>query len=132
MNKRRGVNVVESFDDSVPIYQQIVEKIKKRILSGILEAGEKVKSVRELAFEMGVNPNTMQKALAVLEAESLLHSERTAGRYVTSNKEIIEKMKGEIMKKEVENFIKSMENLGYDPEQVIDLINQYVKELRKK
>ena len=79
--------MVWKFNDEQPIYQQIISQIKERIVAGEWKAGSKLKSVRELALEAGVNPNTMQKALAELEREGLVYSQRTAGRFVSDNKE---------------------------------------------
>ena len=73
------------FSNEAPIYQQIMEQIKAMIATGVLTSGDKLPSVRELAVEAGVNPNTMQKALSELEREGLLCSKRTSGRFVTDN-----------------------------------------------
>ena len=72
-----------------PIYQQIMEKLTEQIVSGQLNAGDKVPPVRELAAQAGVNPNTMQRALADLEREGLMHSNRTSGRYVTEDRRMM-------------------------------------------
>ena len=74
----------EQFDASRPIYAQLVERLKARILAGTYPPGGHLDSVRDLAAAAGVNPNTMQRALAQLETEGLVHTERTAGRYVTA------------------------------------------------
>ncbi len=68
------------FKDGIPIYRQLVRRLEISIAAGEYQSGEKMPSVRDLAMEAGVNPNTMQRALAELEAGGLLHSERTAGR----------------------------------------------------
>ena len=68
-----------------PIYQQLMEQLTEQIVSGQLGAGDKVPPVRELAAEAGVNPNTMQRALADLEREGLMYTNRTSGRYVTES-----------------------------------------------
>ena len=75
----------EQFDASRPIYAQLVERLKARILAGTYPPGGHLDSVRDLAAAAGVNPNTMQRALAQLETEGLVHTERTAGRYVTED-----------------------------------------------
>ena len=75
-----------------PIYQQLVEKLTEQIVSGQLAAGEKVPPVRELAAQAGVNPNTMQRALAEMEGEVLMFTNRTSGRYVTEDREMIGKL----------------------------------------
>ena len=73
----------EQFDSSRPIYAQLVERLKARILAGTYQPGGHLDSVRDLAAAAGVNPNTMQRALAQLEAEGLVRTERTSGRFVT-------------------------------------------------
>ena len=78
------------FTDDAPIYQQIMNIMKQQIASGELTPGQKLSSVREMALEAGVNPNTMQKAMAELEREGLLYSQRTAGRFVAGQEEIRE------------------------------------------
>lgn len=79
------------FDSGAPIYTQIMNKIKLRILSGQWAAGERIPAVRELAVEFGVNPNTMQRSLSELERDGLLFSERTTGRYITRDAALIER-----------------------------------------
>ena len=91
------------FDNERPIYVQLVEKIRLEIISGRLKSGERLPSVRELALTARVNPNTMQKALAELEDEGLVYTERTNGKFVTENVELIEKIKNELAKEKV-NF----------------------------
>ena len=79
-----------------PIYQQLMEQLTEQIVSGQLGAGDKVPPVRELAAEAGVNPNTMQRALADLEREGLMYTNRTSGRYVTEDREMIAKIREQI------------------------------------
>ena len=81
------------FDNERPIYIQLVEIIRIEIVSGKFKKGQRMPSVRELALIMKVNPNTMQKALAELENEQLIYTERTNGKYVTEDEELIEKIK---------------------------------------
>ena len=80
------------FDNERPIYIQLVEMIRIEIVSGKFKKGQKIPSVRELALIMKVNPNTMQKALVELENEQLIYTERTNGKYVTEDEELIEKL----------------------------------------
>ncbi len=100
-------------NDNLPIYMQIMEKIRAAVVSGELAAGQKVASVRELAEEFGVNPNTMQRALSELEREGLLISERTSGRFVTKDTEIIDKVRKEAAERIVREFLQKMRSLGY-------------------
>lgn len=111
-----------------PIYSQIVETIKLRIVSGYYPAGEKLPSVRELAAEAGVNPNTMQKAFAELESSGLLTTMRTSGRVVTENGMLIQEAKEAIARNEVEQFLEKMKKLGYEIEEAREFVNRILKE----
>ena len=84
------------FDNNIPIYIQLVEYLKNYIISGKFSPGERLLSVRELALQSKVNPNTMQRALSELESLGLVYTERTSGRFVTTDKELINKYKEEI------------------------------------
>ena len=113
------------FDNERPIYIQLVEKLEIEIISGKLKPGERIASVRELAQITKVNPNTMQKALADLEAEGLIYTERTNGKFVTENKNLIEKKKKDLAKEKVRNFFKDMDKIGISLD---DAVN-YLKEM---
>jgi len=115
------------FDNERPIYIQLVEKLRMEIISGKLKPGEKIPSVREFAIIARVNPNTMQKALVQLEDEGLIFTERTNGKFVTENKELIEKIKKELAMEKVNNYLKDMKNIGIDFAQAI----KYLQELGK-
>ncbi|MEE0740663.1 MAG: GntR family transcriptional regulator [Emergencia sp.] len=105
-------------NDSLPIYVQIMDSVRAAIVSGELAAGQKVAPVRELAEDFGVNPNTMQRALAELEREGLLISERTAGRFVTRDLEIINKARQDAAERIVRDFLQKMSSLGYNRTQI--------------
>jgi len=115
------------FDNERPIYIQLVEKLRMEIISGKLKPGEKIPSVREFAIIARVNPNTMQKALVQLEDEGLIFTERTNGKFVTENKELIEKIKKELAVENVKKYLKDMEDLGINCEEAF----AYLQELRK-
>ena len=100
------------FDNERPIYVQLVEIIRIEIVSGKLKKGDRLPSVRELALMMKVNPNTMQKALVELEDEKLIYTERTNGKYVTEDEKLIEKIKKELAKEQVDNYLNSMQKIG--------------------
>ena len=114
------------FDTTRPIYMQLVERIKLMIVTGELASGSKLKSVRDMAEEAGVNPNTMQRALAGLEREALVYSQRTSGRFVTEDKELLTKMRDEFAEEKVKTFIESLMQLGYAQDEVITLIQHYL------
>ena len=113
------------FDNERPIYVQLVEKLTLEIISGRLKAGERIPSVRELALTAKVNPNTMQKALIELEAEGLVYTERTNGKFVTENKELIKKLKKKLAEEKVNNYLNDMKNIGITYEDAI----KYLQEL---
>lgn len=115
------------FENDRPIYTQLIEKIELRIISGKYTPGNKLPSVRELATEASVSPNTMQKALAELEQNGLLHTQRTSGRFVTEDKDMILKAKTTVALKEVREFVQKMCKLGYDSEAIISLTEKTVK-----
>ncbi len=96
-----------------------MEKITHRIVTGVYGPGSRLPSVRELAFEASVNPNTMQKALSELENGGLVYSERTSGRFVTDDQNRIEEAKKELARESVEAFFDAMEKLGYDKEEAL-------------
>ena len=116
------------FDNERPIYIQLVEMIRINIVSGKYQKGQKLPSVRELALMMKVNPNTMQKALVELENEKLIYTERTNGKYVTEDEERIEKTKKELAQEKVNNYLRSMENIGINYELAV----RYLQELGGK
>lgn len=107
------------FDNERPIYIQLVEMVRILIVSGKFEKGQRLPSVRELALMMKVNPNTMQKALSELEDEKLIYTERTNGKYVTDNEKLIEKTKRKLAEEKVNNYLKSMEDIGIEKKDAI-------------
>ncbi|HJD23337.1 MAG TPA: GntR family transcriptional regulator [Firmicutes bacterium] len=100
------------YENSRPIYLQIMDRIRRRIAAGEWRAGERVPPVRDLALEFGVNPNTMQRSLSELEREGLLYSERTAGRYITADTALIGRVREEMARRETEAFLRRMAGLG--------------------
>lgn len=117
-----------NFDNERPIYIQLVEKLKAQIVSGELKQGERIPSVRELALTARVNPNTMQKALAELENNGLIYTERTNGKFVTQDKNIIESIKKELAKEKVNTYLTSMKDIGL----TFDDATRYLQELGGK
>ena len=113
------------FDNNVPIYIQLVEQLKIYIISGKINPGDRLPSVRGLALQTKVNPNTMQKALVELEDEGLVYTERTNGKFVTENVELIEKIKNELAKEKVNNYLNDMKNIGISYNEAV----KYLQEL---
>lgn len=112
------------FQSNIPIYVQLVNNFKNRIVSGELKAGSKLESVRELALHFEVNPNTMQRALAELEREGLVYADRTIGRFITEDKELITKMRESVAQEIINEFIDQMRSLGFSELDSIELLNK--------
>lgn len=110
-----------------PIYQQLIQGLTERIVSGIYEPGGKVPAVRELAADAGVNPNTMQRALADLERAGLLYTQRTSGRFVTEDSEMIQKTRQELAAGKIEEFLLSMQQIGFSTEETVKLVASTAK-----
>ena len=117
-----------SFRNDLPIYSQLVEQIKLAIVSGAFSPGERLASVRDMAMEAGVNPNTMQRALQELEREGMVFSQRTSGRFVTEDGAVIEAAKKSFAGERITAFLDSMRKLGYTGEEIVSLITDSVKE----
>lgn len=107
-----------------PIYAQIVEKMEIRIVSGQYAPGARLPSVRELAAEASVNPNTMQKAFTELERTGLVMTMRTSGRIVTEDTEMINKVRGQLAEEQISLFLAQMKLLGYGKEEILQLLEQ--------
>ena len=112
------------FRNDQPIYTQLTVRLSQAIITGEFQPGERLPSVRDLAVETGVNPNTMQRALAELEREGLVYSQRTAGRFVTENVHMIENAKFRLADRCVEEFLAEMAKLGCGREEVIHLLQE--------
>ncbi len=116
------------FSNDAPIYTQMIQQVKVGIVAGIFPPGERLPSVRELATEAGVNPNTMQRALAELERDGLVYSQRTAGRFVTEDEIMIQAAKRGLAQRHVKSFIEAMLRLGFRQEEIVALLKQEIEE----
>ena len=112
------------FSSDAPIYSQLIDQVKVGIVSGAFPPGERLASVRDLAVEAGVNPNTMQRALTELERDGLVYSQRTAGRFVTEDTAMIEAAKRNLADRQIQNFLTAMARLGYEKEEIVALVRR--------
>ncbi len=119
------------FSNDAPIYSQLIEQIKVGIVSGMFAPGERLPSVRDLATEAGVNPNTMQRAMTELERDGLVYSQRTAGRFVTEDRTMIEAAKRELAERHIRTFVAAMLRLGYERKEIAALLKQESAEEEK-
>ncbi|WP_238655144.1 GntR family transcriptional regulator [Paenibacillus piscarius] len=111
--------MVIEFDNNQPIYLQIMNYIKGEIVTGKLKPGDKIPSVRELAAELQINPNTVQRTFQELERETIVETRRGMGRYVTGSEETIMTIKREMAREVLERFIRGMEELGFQGEDIV-------------
>jgi DNA-binding transcriptional regulator YhcF (GntR family) len=116
------------FTNDRPIYLQLIEQIKLRVINGTYKPGDKVPSVREIAMEAGVNPNTVQRAFLELERSGILSTQRTLGRFVTDKETDIQNNRDDMAKEQVEIFVGKMKELGLSGEDVIRLVQAYLNE----
>ncbi len=107
-----------------PIYSQLVANMKLAIVSGRFSPGARLASVRDLAVDAGVNPNTMQRALQELEREGMVFSQRTAGRFVTEDEAVINEAKRALAQDNIRSFLAAMSRLGYSKEEIVALLEK--------
>ena len=116
-------------DNDRPIYLQLMERIQQDIVSGIYKPGDRLPSVRDLAVEAAVNPNTMQKALSELERSGLVYSQRTSGRFITEDTQLLDEMKTSLAAEHILQFLEKMKQLGFQKEEIAALIQKALKEV---
>ena len=115
-----------NFNDNAPIYLQIVSGLQKAVVNGTYRPGEKLPSVRELAVEAGVNPNTMQRALAELERSGLVYSVRTSGRFVTEDEGRLQELRREQSDEIIAAFFSSLRGLGMNREEIQTAVADWI------
>lgn len=112
------------FDNNTPIYIQLVEQLKINIISGKIKSGERLPSVRDLALQNKVNPNTMQKALVELEELNLIYTERTNGKFVTEDTKLIEKYKKQYADELTNKYLSNMQEIGFEESDTLNYLKQ--------
>ena len=113
------------FDNNIPIYIQLVEQLKIYIISGKLKPGSRIPSVRELALSSKVNPNTMQRALSELESLGLIYTERTNGKFVTNDNDLIKKYRDDYAENLSKEYFLNMKNIGFDKEDTLEYLGGF-------
>lgn len=116
------------FDNNLPIYLQIMNYLKSEIVRGSLQPGDKIPSVRELAANLQINPNTVQRTFQELEREGIVETKRGLGRYVTSEESKIMTIKKEMAGELLEHFIRGMQELGFKDQDIMSIVAEAVKE----
>lgn len=125
LEDRKEVVVPWNFDNSSPIYKQIMTELEFQMISGKRKAGERLPSVRELAEEANVNPNTMQKALQELEREGYLITDRTNGRYVTHDEEILKEFKNRQIDNLISELVERLSDFGLSRDEILNRVRYH-------
>lgn len=123
----KGSNSMKfNFDNDRPIYIQLVEQLRIGILTSQFGVGDKIPSVRDLAMLAKVNPNTMQKALAELESEKLIYTERTNGKFVTKDLKLIQKLRDNLAKEKAVQFFSDLREIGFEDYETIEYLRELI------
>jgi DNA-binding transcriptional regulator YhcF (GntR family) len=114
------------FDENIPIYLQIIDLIKKELISGALEPGGRLLSVRDLSKKLEVNPNTVQRAYTEMEREGVVYTKRGQGSFILDDPETISKLREEIAGNRVAAFVKEMGEFGFSHSELLERISNYL------
>ncbi|MDE6957886.1 MAG: GntR family transcriptional regulator [Lachnospiraceae bacterium] len=117
-----------ALDNDRPIYLQLMERIQMDIISGKYPPGGKLPSVRELALDASVNPNTMQKALSELERSGIVYAQRTSGRFITGDEHMLKELKVQLASEHIKDFLSKLKQLGLKENEILELIEHAIKE----
>ncbi|MCT4508086.1 MAG: GntR family transcriptional regulator [Tepidibacter sp.] len=118
-----------NFDNNKPIYIQIIEDIKKKLIRGDIKLGDKMTSQRELAKEIKVNPNTVQRAYREMESMGLVKTLRGQGTFITEEIDTLKEIKNDMASEVLIKFIQDMRSLGFEDDEMISLIKEYQQKL---
>lgn len=120
--------MTNEFEASKPIYIQIAEQIAYQMVRGELKPGEKLPSVREMAVQAGVNPNTIQRTYSELERDGIVESKRGQGTFVTEKTEVLAQLKIDLQTEMIESFVNNMEKLGFTKDEMVSGLHRYLEE----
>jgi len=108
-----------AFRSDTPLYRQIADWLKRSIVSGAFRPGDRLPSIRDLALRLEVTPNTLQRALQILEDEGLLHTERTSGKFVTTDAVRLRTLRDELLRDRIRALISDLRQHGYGREEIL-------------
>lgn len=118
---------MNEFKDSAPIYLQITDTIKRRIIAGELQPGEQLPSVRQTAEDMKVNPNTVIRSYAELEREGIAEKRRGMGTFISENEAAIENVRNEVSHSLVSDFVSGMNECGFSSADIIAFVQKHIE-----
>ncbi|MCM3570685.1 GntR family transcriptional regulator [Neobacillus mesonae] len=119
--------MAKDFQSSKPIYIQIADHLSSQIVRGEMRAGEKLPSVREMAIQSGVNPNTIQRTYSEMERMGIVETRRGQGTFVTENEQVLKDLKSRLQTDIIHSFVQNMKDLGYSQEEMITGLEQYLR-----
>lgn len=112
------------YNAALPIYLQVVTMIKRDIVTGELLLGAKMPSVRDMALQYTINPNTVSRVYKELENEGICFTKRGMGTFVTEESAKVEQLKKEMAQELLEQFLTGMKKLGISEEEAIKMIKE--------
>ncbi|MEA3321855.1 MAG: GntR family transcriptional regulator [Bacillota bacterium] len=115
------------YDADKPIYLQIIDRISKEIVRGVLKPGDKLPSVREMAIQSGVNPNTIQRTYSEMERMEIVETKRGQGTFVTENEGMLMRLKKDMETKVVESFVQSMREIGASKREMVESVERFLE-----
>ena len=119
-----------NFKNGIPIYSQIIDEMTMRIASGAYAPGDKLPSVRDMATEVGVNPNTMQKALSELERKGLVYTERTSGRFITKDEKVLETLHEGLAERYFDELSEKLRKIGLSEKEIKSAASEWLKSIK--
>ncbi len=119
------------FNDKTPIYLQIMDLIKMDIVTGKLKAKDKLPSVREMATNLNVNPNTLQRSYQELERLGIVYTQRGMGTFVGEEEDMVDNLKKEMAKEVIDSFILRMKSLGFTDNEIIKSVSKETMEVKQ-
>jgi DNA-binding transcriptional regulator YhcF (GntR family) len=117
--------MTEVFDGNIPIYIQIMDLIKKQMISEELLPGEKLSSVRDMSKQLEVNPNTVQRAYLEMEREMLVYTKRGQGTFIVDEPEVVSRLRQEMVLDRVARFVREMEEFGFSHDELLKIIENH-------
>ncbi|MFC4076948.1 GntR family transcriptional regulator [Salinithrix halophila] len=120
--------MVVQYQTSSPIYLQLAERIQRRILRRELKPGDKMPSVREMAVQSNVNPNTVQRTYSELERMGIVETRRGQGTFITENEEQLDRLRHEMRNEQIRSFVRGMEEMGFSPREILSGLKNYLEE----
>ena len=116
------------FNTRAPVYLQVVDYFKKKMALGELRAGDEMPSRRELANDLKINPNTVQKAFKEMEDQQLITTERNRPSRVTTDGTVLAQIRSEIVDDAVAVFVEAIQELDVSVDELVDKIKRQYKE----